>query len=57
LAWLPESLVREELAAGKLQVAAPPHWRIAIEIRLYRDPAPLGAYAEGFWQAASALAA
>jgi DNA-binding transcriptional LysR family regulator len=57
LAWLPESLVREELAAGKLQVAAPPHWRIAIEIRLYRDPAPLGAHAEGFWQAASALAA
>jgi DNA-binding transcriptional LysR family regulator len=57
LAWLPESLVREELAAGSLQVAGPPHWRIAIEIRLYRDPAPLGSYAEGFWQAASALAA
>lgn len=53
LAWLPESLAREELAAGKLQVAGPPHWRIAIEIRLYRDPAPLGPYAEAFWGAAS----
>lgn len=55
LAWLPESLVREELAAARLQLAGPPHWRIPIEIRLYRDPAPLGAYAEAFWQAASAL--
>lgn len=53
LAWLPESLVREELAAGRLQVAGPQHWRLAIEIRLYRDPAPLGPYAEAFWGAAS----
>jgi LysR family transcriptional regulator, hypochlorite-specific transcription factor HypT len=57
LAWLPESLVREELEAGRLQVAGPAHWRIAVEIRLYRDPAPLGTYAEGFWHAAGALAA
>ena len=55
LAWLPESLVREELEAGHLQVAGPAHWRIEVEIRLYRDPAALGAYAEGFWRAASAL--
>lgn len=53
LAWLPQSLVREELEKGRLQVAGPPHWRIAIEIRLYRDPGALGAYAEGFWEAAS----
>ena len=52
-AWLPESLVREDLAAGRLQAAGPPHWRIALEIRLYRDPLPLGGYAEAFWQAAS----
>ena len=56
LAWLPESLGKDELAAGRLEVAGPPHWRIPIEIRLYRDPAPLGAYAEAFWQAASSLA-
>lgn len=54
LAWLPESLVREDLAAGRLEVAGPPHWRIAIEVRLYRDPAPLGAHAEAFWHAAGA---
>lgn len=52
LAWLPQSLVREELQSGRLQVAGPAHWRIALEIRLYRDPAPLGAHAEAFWQAA-----
>jgi LysR family transcriptional regulator, hypochlorite-specific transcription factor HypT len=57
LAWLPESLMREEVAAGRLQVAGLQRWRIPIEIRLYRDPAPLGAYAEGFWQAASAFVA
>lgn len=56
LAWLPQSLVREELADGRLRLAGPPHWRIAVEVRLYRDPAPLGAYAEAFWQAAGALA-
>jgi hypothetical protein len=27
-----------------------------MEIRLYRDPQPLGAAAEGFWQAAGKLA-
>jgi DNA-binding transcriptional LysR family regulator len=55
LAWLPESLVREELAAGRLQVAGPPHWRIPVEIRLYRDPRPMTQVAEAFWQAALAL--
>lgn len=57
LAWLPESLVRDELAAGRLQVAGPVHWRIPVEIRLYRDPGPLGVYAEAFWQAARTLVA
>lgn len=57
LAWLPESLVRDELAQGRLQVAGPSHWRIPVEVRLYRDPQPMGAYAEGFWRAASARGA
>lgn len=57
LAWLPQSLVRDELAAGRLRVDAPAHWRIPVEVRLYRDPAPLGAHAEEFWQAAGVLAA
>ena len=53
LAWLPESMVRDELVVGRLLPAGPDHWRIPVEVRLYRDPAPLGAYAEAFWQAAS----
>jgi DNA-binding transcriptional LysR family regulator len=56
LAWLPESLVRDELAAARLQPAGPAHWRIPLEVRLYRDPAPFGPYAEAFWSAANALA-
>ena len=52
LAWLPESLVREEVAAGRLVAAGPAHWAIALEIRLYRDPAALGDYAEALWAAA-----
>jgi DNA-binding transcriptional LysR family regulator len=57
LAWLPESIVRDELASGRLQVSGPAHWRLPVQIRLYRDAAPLGAHAEGFWAAARALAA
>jgi DNA-binding transcriptional LysR family regulator len=52
LAWLPESMVREELGAGRLQVSGPAHWRLPVEIRLYRDPAALGEHAEAFWRAA-----
>lgn len=53
LAWLPQSLVREELASGRLLVAAPERWRLPVEIRLYRDPQPMTAHAEAFWRAAS----
>ena len=53
LAWLPHSLVREELERDRLRAAGPAHWRIPVEIRLYRDPGALGAYAEAFWQAAA----
>ncbi len=31
--------------------AAPAEWAIEVEIRLYRDRAPVGAAAEGFWAA------
>jgi DNA-binding transcriptional LysR family regulator len=57
LAWLPQSLVRDEVASGRLQLAGPPAWCIPIEVRLWRDPAPLGAHAQGFWEAAQGLAA
>ena len=55
LAWLPQSLVQEELTARRLQVAGPVHWRLPLEIRLYRDPHAISGYAEAFWQAASAM--
>lgn len=53
LAWLPQSLIRDELASRRLQVAGPVHWRLAVEIRLYRDPQAMSAHAEAFWRAAS----
>lgn len=36
LAWLPESLVQEDLAAGRLVPAGDAHWETEIEIRAYR---------------------
>lgn len=57
LAWLPETLVRDELQAQRLQVSGPAHWRVPVQVRLYRDGAPLGPHAESFWQAAGRLAA
>jgi DNA-binding transcriptional LysR family regulator len=56
LAWLPESLIREELTTRRLQVAGPVHWRLPVEIRLYRDPQEMTPYAEAFWRAAGAVA-
>lgn len=52
VAWLPQSLVKEELADGRLRVTGPAHWQLPIAVRLYRDPKPLGARGEAFWQAA-----
>jgi DNA-binding transcriptional LysR family regulator len=58
MAWLPETLVREELDAGRLQEATgPAGWRVPLEIRLHRSAAAMGAHAEAFWEAASKLAA
>ncbi|HEV7305487.1 LysR family transcriptional regulator [Ensifer sp.] len=36
IAWVPESLMAAELAAGSLVRAADPRWDISVEIRLYR---------------------
>jgi DNA-binding transcriptional LysR family regulator len=54
LAWLPRSLVEDDLAAGRLEACGPAHWRLALEVRLYRDPQPMTPHAEAFWRAASA---
>jgi LysR family transcriptional regulator, hypochlorite-specific transcription factor HypT len=53
LAFLPASLVREDLAAGRLVAAGGASWTIALSVRLYRPRAALSAVAEKFWAAAN----
>jgi DNA-binding transcriptional LysR family regulator len=50
IAWLPRSLIKDELNAGKLLPAGGPRWHIPVEIRLFRQRAALSAPAEAFWQ-------
>ena len=52
LAWLPRTLIAEDLASGVLVEAALPKWHIPLEIRLYRDNITLGRAAESFWREA-----
>ena len=51
MAWLPQTLIAEDLASGRLIEAAPQDWWIEMEVRLYRDRSPLGKAAEDFWAA------
>ena len=51
VAFLPRSLIADELAAGRLVAAGAAHWQIDVEIRLYRRSAPLPRAAEAFWRA------
>jgi len=51
LAWLPHSLIEDDLRNGRLVEAAPAHWQLALEIRLYRAQGVLGRAAEGLWAA------
>ena len=53
VAWLPATLVSEDIPSGRLAVAASEDWRIRLEIRLYRDRTPLGPAGERFWEAVS----
>jgi LysR family transcriptional regulator, hypochlorite-specific transcription factor HypT len=53
VAWLPATLVSEDIANGRLAVAASEDWRIKLEIRLYRNRTPLGQAGERFWEAVS----
>jgi DNA-binding transcriptional LysR family regulator len=49
LAWLPNSLVKKDIEAGRLLAAASPHWDLPLEIRLYRAHGVLGKAAESLW--------
>lgn len=52
VAWVPESLVVEELRNGQLVPAADPSWYITAEIRLYRARREGRLSVERFWTAA-----
>lgn len=53
MAWLPGTLVQDDLRAGRLVQAADSQWIIDLEIRLYRQRDKNGRGAEAFWHAAT----
>jgi len=53
IAWLPASLIDDELRSGRLVQAGDDNWKIDVEIRLFRSRAALPRAAEAFWRAAS----
>jgi DNA-binding transcriptional LysR family regulator len=53
IAWLPQSLIREELGDGRLLAAGGRDWQIPVEIRLFRRREPEAAAAEAFWEIVS----
>jgi LysR family transcriptional regulator, hypochlorite-specific transcription factor HypT len=50
MAWLPESNIQEDLAAGALVPAGGEEWIVPVEIRIYRSRDPLAPMAEEFWR-------
>ena len=53
VAWLPASLIGDELESGRLVEAGGDEWTVEVEIRLFRSQAALPPAAEAFWRAAS----
>ncbi|RZJ15346.1 MAG: LysR family transcriptional regulator [Haliea sp.] len=53
VAWLPHSLIANELAQGALVEAGGSDWHIALDIRLFRSPAAAPPAAETFWRKAA----
>lgn len=49
LAWLPMSLVADDLRSGALVDAGAGGWRVPVDIRLYRQQAPMATVAEALW--------
>jgi len=52
VAWLPRSLIGEDLQAKRLVAAGANDWNIPLQIRLFRRRGLEGALAEGFWTTA-----
>ncbi len=53
VAWLPMSLIEDELRDGRLVEAGGADWRVEVDIRLFRRHAAEPPAAEAFWRAAS----
>lgn len=53
VAWLPRSLIEDDMAMGRLVMAAQADWSIDLDIRLYRAQVVLSKAAELFWQSAT----
>lgn len=52
LAWLPQSLIADDLQSGRLDMAGDESWIIPVDIRLYRPRDRATRIAEDFWSAA-----
>lgn len=57
VAWLPLSLIGEELATGRLVAAGGPEWSITLDIRLFRSATALPPAAENFWRGVAGTSA
>jgi len=53
VAWLPESLIADDLAQGTLTRAGDERWNIPVEVRLFRPRARQSPAAETFWTIAA----
>jgi DNA-binding transcriptional LysR family regulator len=53
IAWLPQSLIKDELASGAMKLAGASKWHLPIEIRLYRQSSEMTPAAENLWQMAN----
>ena len=51
VAWLPRSLIDDDLRARRLVAAAPLSWRVALDIRIFRGDAGRSPTAQRFWSA------
>lgn len=54
LAWLPQSLISEELHENRLCIAGADRWQIPIDIRLYRQKSEMSQAAEEIWRVITA---
>ena len=55
VAWLPHSLIADDLTSGRLLPAADERWTIPVEVSVFRDRTRLPAAAEAFWAACAGL--